>query len=104
MIGTRTTNGLSWSASLNNTRRDSRVVSRLDVVKGTTISFTSTATMADSGNGLGAIKIGDRLEVRGSASNCRWWRPSAAAAGELTVAPAQVTTIAATPAIQMIRR
>lgn len=104
MIGTRVTNGLSFSGSLNNTRRDTRVVERLDVIKGTTIAFTSTDTIADSGNGMAAIQIGDRLEVRGSLSNSRWWRPSAVAAGSLTVAPAQITTIAATPAIQLVRR
>ena len=104
MIGTRVTNGFSWSASLNETRNDTRIASRSDVIKGTTVSFTATGTIADSGNGMGAVKIGDRLEVRGSASNSRRWRPSAAAAGGLTVVPAQIATIAATPAIQLIRR
>lgn len=104
MIGTRKSNGLAWSGALNNTRRDTRNVERSDVIKGTTISFASTATIADSGNGMAAVQVGDRLEVRGSASNCRWWRPSAAAAGTMTVAPAQITTIAATPAITLVRQ
>lgn len=104
MIGTRKSNGLKWSGSLNNTRRAQNFVSRSDVVRNATISFTSTATIGDSGSAMGAIQVGDAVEVRGSASNCRWWRPSSAAAGSLTVAPAQVTTIAASPTIQLVRQ
>ena len=102
-IGTRRTTRTAASASLNMTRRDSRSSSRTGTVKGTTISFTSTATIADSGNGFGNLAVGDMIEVRGSASNSRRFRLTAAAAGSLTVVPAMVTTIAATPAIEVTR-
>lgn len=102
-IGTRLSQRISLGASSNDTRRDTRNIERLDVIKGTTISFTSTATIGDSGNGMGSIGAGNRIQVRGSESNSRVFTATAAAAGSLTAAPALVTTVAATPAITLVR-
>lgn len=83
------------SASLNSTRRQHSSFSQDKggaTVKGTGISFTSGATIADSGNQLGAIPVGARFRVQGSPSNSRVWRTTAVAAGSITVVPAMVTT------------
>lgn len=65
-------------------------------VTATTISFTST-TIADSGNGLGAIPVGASVWVTGSstASLNRRYKVTASAAGALTVSPAPATTASA---------
>jgi hypothetical protein len=102
-IGTRDSQRISKGASQNSTLRDTRIISRLDVIKGTTISFTSGATISDSGNGLGSVGVGDLIQVRGSPKNSRTWEVTAAAAGSLTVLPAMVTTESAGAALQIIR-
>jgi hypothetical protein len=73
------------------------------IVRGTTISFTNPGTIADSGNGLGSLIVGDRIEVRGSPANSRVFTLTAAAAGSLTVVPAVVTSEVAGPTI-IVRR
>ena len=101
--GTRDSQRVNKSASQNLSRRDTRVVERLSAIKGTTIGFTSSATIADSGNGFGAIGVGDIIDVRGSPLNSRRWEVTAAAAGSLTVLPALVQTEAAGAAITVER-
>lgn len=65
-------------------------------VTATTISFNgTTGVIADSGNGLGDIQIGDLVHFSGAgtAGNNGWKGPvSAAAAGSITVPNAQLTT------------
>lgn len=101
--GTRDNQRISKGASQNDTRRDTRQVERLSAIKGTGISFTSSATIADSGNGFGAIGVGDLIEVRGSPLNSRRWEVTAAAAGSLTVLPALVQSEVAGAAITVER-
>lgn len=91
--GNRATRGQS------NTERDPGA----DTVRGTTISFTASATIADSANGLGVYAVGDRIEVRGSALNSRVWVVTAAAAGSLTVVPAMIQAESAGPTIVIKR-
>lgn len=68
-------------------------------ITATTISFNgTTGAIADSGNGLGNVQIGDLIYVSGAstAGNNGWKGPvSAAAAGSVTVPNAQLTTEAA---------
>jgi len=102
-LGTRDYQRLAFGASVNNSRINTRQIERSDVVKAATISFTASDTIADSGSGMGAIGVGDLVEVRGSAANNRRFRPSSAAAGSLTVAPAQVQTASASPTVSLVR-
>jgi hypothetical protein len=71
--------------------------------KGTTISFTAPATIADSASQLGNFKVNDIIVVLGSAANSRSWTVQTSAAGTLTVSPALVTTEVAGTAITLIR-
>lgn len=64
------------------------------VVRATTISFTSPATISDSGSGFGAFRVNDTIEVTGG-TNRRRWTVATAAAGSLTVRPARITTASA---------
>ena len=95
------------SGALNETRRNSRILEREPgagvVIRGTTISFTSTDTIADSANGLGQLPVGALICVRGSPLNSREFEVATAAAGSITVIPAQVQTEAAGGAIEIVR-
>jgi|SRR6185312_8872569 len=71
--------------------------------KGTTISFTAPATIADSANQLGTFKVNDIIVVLGSAANSRSWTVQTSAAGTLTVSPAVITSEVAGAAITLIR-
>ena len=73
------------------------------VVKGTTISFTSSATIADSGNGLAQFAVGSLVRVLGSPLNSRLWQVTASSAGSLTVIPAQIQSESAGATITLVR-
>lgn len=66
-----------------------------------TISFTATGTISDSASGFGAgsgaesFKVGDFIEVSGSASNDGYYQIASHAAGTLVVTPTNVVTEAA---------
>ena len=94
-------------AGLNLTRRQHNTGSREKgsgvVVKGTGISFTGSATIADSGNGLAQFAVGSTIIVKGSPLNSRRWRVTASAAGSLTVTPAQVQSESAGATIEIER-
>ena len=63
-------------------------------ITGTGISFTNPATIADSGNGLGIFRAGDRIEISGPSNRGRW-TVATAAAGSLTVTPGRIATASA---------
>ena len=63
-------------------------------LSGTGISFTNPATIADSGNGLGIFRVGDRIEVAGPTNRGRW-NVVTASAGAVTVSPGRITTASA---------
>ena len=104
---TRVSQRVRRSASLNETRKDSRISEREPgsgvVIRGTTISFSSTNTIADSANGLGQLAVGARICVRGSPLNSRDFEVATSAAGSITVIPAQVQTEAAGGPIEIVR-
>ena len=103
-MSTRSPATISLAADSNNSRRDTRVVER-DVgltLKVTTVSFTSTGTIADSGSGM-AFSAGDVIEVRGSPLNSRRYAVTAASAGSLTVAPGVVSSESSGAAITLWR-
>jgi hypothetical protein len=94
-------------AAGNNTRRTQGGISRDKggaTVIGTGISFTGASTIADSGNGFGAIQVGDMIEVRGSPLNSREWRVNTAAAGSITVRPQMITSESAGAVITVTRK
>ncbi|MCX7378456.1 MAG: hypothetical protein NTY94_17130 [Alphaproteobacteria bacterium] len=101
-MSTRTRQTVASGASLNATARQHTSFSADKGganVKGTGISFTSPGTIADSGNGLGALRVGARIRVAGSPKNSRVWRVATSSAGSITVTPSQVTSEAAGAAI-----
>ena len=104
-MSTRKQQTKSEGASLNRSTRSSAMARPLGAptVRGTTVSFTNPATIADSGNGLAVFPVGALLEVQGSPRNSREFRVTASAAGSLTVVPAVVTSEAATPIITLRR-
>lgn len=63
-------------------------------ITGTGISFTNPATIADSGNGLGIFRAGDRIEISGPSNRGRWIVASASASS-LTVTPGRIATASA---------
>jgi len=69
------------------------------VLTGTGISFTSAGTISDSGNGLAKFLAGQRIQVRGSASNNGEFAVQTSAAGSLTVLPGTVTTEGTGPTV-----
>lgn len=97
--GTRDNQRISKGASQNDSRRDTRIPSRLSVIKSTGISFTGGATIEDSNSLFGPIGVGDVIRVSGSPLNSRQFEVTAAAAGSLTVLPAVVTTESAGAAV-----
>lgn len=95
--GTRVRQNFTRGAALNDTRRAAGNIERdkgIVRVEGNTLSFTSTATIADSGNGLGGMVVGRPFLVSGATLNAnnRLFLPTAVAAGSLTVEPALVAT------------
>lgn len=85
---TRASNG---KANATRGRRDSRAPRRIGgMLTGTGISFSSTNTIGDTGNGLAIFGAGQRIEVRGSPLNSRRYTVATSAAGTLTVLPALV--------------
>lgn len=104
---TRTTQRRHEGAALNATRRSQGKISRDRggaVVQGTTISFSAASTIADSANQLGALAVGDVIEVRGSPGNSREWRVNTAGAGSISVRPAQIVSEGAGAAITIVRK
>lgn len=61
-------------------------------ITGTTISFTSPATISDSANGLGALLPDTSIEVAGDTANARKYVVLTSAAGVVTVHPGFITT------------
>ena len=101
-MSTRRTNGNMKAAAGNMSRRTQSNVSADKagpMLKGTTISFSSGATIADSGNGLAVFAAGQKVRVRGSTLNSRDYVVATSAAGSLTVTPAVVQTESAGAAI-----
>jgi len=104
--GSRIRSNLALSAAGDMSRRSQTTFSGdggAGNTTGNTISFTAPATIADSGNGLGWVRAGDLIGVRGSATNSRRWRVTTAAAGSLTVTPAVVTNELAGAVITLTR-
>lgn len=104
-MSTRDTHRLSNGASANLSRRNSLSFSADKGgpnVLSTGISFTGSATVSDSNNGLATFGVGEVIEVRGAASNSREFLVTASAAGELTVAPAVVTSESAGASMRII--
>ncbi len=66
----------------------------MPAITGTGISFTNPATIADSGNGLGIFRAGDRIEISGPSNRGRWIVASASASS-LTVTPGRIATASA---------
>lgn len=104
-MSTRSSTRISSSASANLSRSTSRSIQR-DPVGGalriaTTIAFSAPATITDSGNGLGAYRVGQRIVVRGSARNSRTWTCATVAAGAITVTEGRITTEAAGPRVSI---
>jgi hypothetical protein len=54
-------------------------------ITATTISFTATDTISDSGSGFGIFAVGDIIEVEGTVSNDGVYKVATAAAGTLTI-------------------
>lgn len=61
-------------------------------VTAATISFTATATIADSGNGLAAFTPNTSIRVSGNTANARDYVVLTSAAGTLTVHPGFIAT------------
>jgi hypothetical protein len=106
-MSTRTSQRNDRSAAVNGSRRNQTRLQRRDgaggILLGTTISFTSANTIADSGNGLALFNVGATIRIRGSARNSRTFDVVTSAAGSLTVRPAVVTTESAGPSITISR-
>lgn len=106
-MSTRKSQRNDRSAGVNDTRRTQARITRKDgaggILVGTGISFTSSNTIADTGNGLALFNVGARIRIRGSAKNSRAFDVVTSAAGTLTVRPATVTTEAAGPTITITR-
>lgn len=100
--GTRVRNSFRRSAALNMSRN---LTARCTADKGgpnaasTGISFTAGATIADSNNGFGNLKVGQAIIVQGSVRNNVDAHMTAAAAGSLTVIPAQIQSNTAGPLV-----
>jgi hypothetical protein len=95
--GTRRPNGISRSASLNETRNNKGIRPTQDQggvnIAASTISFTNPNTISDSANGLGVFTfVGQEFTVFGSASNDRRFIVLTTGASSITVEPSQVTT------------
>jgi len=94
-MSTRTRQTQPLGAAGNSTRRTGGVIERDPggaTVKGTGISFASASTIADTGNQLGVLAVGDRIAVRGSPLNSREWRVNSLGAGSIAVRPQMVQT------------
>lgn len=102
-MSTRTRNAAAGGAATNSSRSSGRVATqdKGGILKGTGISFTNPATIADSGNGLAIFPVGARIQVEGSPQNSRTLRVTASAAGSLTVTPGVLTTEGAGAAITL---
>ncbi|CAB4166158.1 hypothetical protein UFOVP843_13 [uncultured Caudovirales phage] len=101
-MSTRVKQTVGASAAGNESRRTGSKIERdpgAGNLQATTISFTASGTIADSGNGLGLYAVNDVVEVRGSAANSKLWTVATAGAGSITVTPAQITTESAGPTI-----
>lgn len=106
-MSTRDSQRIEEGAGLNNTRRSQGNISRDPggaTVVGTGISFTGNSTIADSGNQLGALAVGDIIEVRGSPLNSREWRVNTASAGSISVRPQMITSESAGASITITRK
>ena len=101
-MSTRKTNGKGYSGGGNLSRR-AQTTPMQDaggpMLKATTVAFSSTDTITDSGNDLARFAAGQRIQVRGSPLNSRVWTVVTSAAGTLTVTPAIVTSETAGAAI-----
>lgn len=63
-----------------------------NIVGQTTISFTATDTIADSGSGLAAFDVGEWILVEGSTDNDGIYKLATVAAGTITVTHGTITT------------
>jgi hypothetical protein len=91
-IGTRFRQLITRSASLLDSRRQNSPY-RFDqgiAYEASTISFTASDTIGDSGNGLANFLVGDDISIVGSNLNSRKFKVVTSAAGTLTVEPAIV--------------
>lgn len=100
-IGTRTRQLSTLGASSNDSRKVTDILSNLDVIKGTDISFSSTNTISSDGNAFGTLSPGQIVQVAGSPLNSRTYSILTAAAGSITVTPALVQAEVAGAAIQI---
>lgn len=93
---TRSNQRVHRSGALNNTRRSVQAPSRNPAsgttLRATTVAFTATDTITDSGNALAIFAVGQLIRVRGSPLNSRLYEVATSAAGTLTVLPAHVQT------------
>lgn len=95
---TRISNGGSNGASERQPQQSN--TRSVPASSGTGISFTNPATIADSGNGLGVFRVGDRIEISGPSNRGRWI-VATAAAGSLTVTPGRIATASAGPSVSI---
>lgn len=106
-MSTRVSQRIGLGASLNGSRSSSRIETRNPgagvTVRATTISFSSSGTIADSGNGLGQFPAGARVRVTGSPKNSGLYQVSSGSAGSLSVIPAKIQNESAGAVIQLVR-
>lgn len=94
-IGTRVRQLISRSASLNDSRRETR---RPTFNKGglnsvaTDTSFTSSNTITSAGSGFPTFGVGTNIQIVGSPLNSRVWKVVTSSASTITVEPAQIQT------------
>lgn len=93
---TRISNGGSNGASERQPQQSN--TRSVPASSGTGISFTNPATIADSGNGLGVFRVGDRIEVAGPTNRGRW-KVLTVSAASITVSPGRITTASAGPTV-----
>jgi hypothetical protein len=97
-IGTRVRQQIGRSASLNETRTNTRRCTQNKggaAVAGTGIAGVSNNTFTDTGNGLAVFAVGQDIFVTGATGNSRQYKVATSAAGTLTVIPTQVVNFSA---------
>ncbi len=71
---------------------DAIIVHTNVLIAATTISFTASDTIADSGSGFGIFAVGDLVEIEGTASNDGIFELATVAAGSMTTVGGGITT------------